>query len=147
MSLPYLKLVLTWIKEWTLNWRVMNSRIYFINTMYCMNLVPKVTRSTRITSHCATLIDNIFTNDTENKTVSALLINDISDHLPVFTVCDRNYKIKNMDRKKVHTKYWPALYNVGLHHHWTWDNRGKTGYLDRKKSLFNAPHSCCFGNS
>lgn len=72
----------------------------FINTMYCMNLFPKITRPTRITSHCATLIDNIFTNDIENKTVSGLLINDISDHLPIFTIYDRNYKINKMDSKK-----------------------------------------------
>lgn len=35
--------------------------------------------------HCATLIDNTFTNF-ENNTASGLLINDISDHLPMFTV-------------------------------------------------------------
>lgn len=35
----------------------------FINTMYSMSLYPKITRPSRITSHCTTLIDNIFTND------------------------------------------------------------------------------------
>ncbi len=53
----------------------------FINTIYSMNLYPTITRPTRITSHCATLIDNIFTNDISNKTLSVLLISDISDHL------------------------------------------------------------------
>lgn len=33
----------------------------FINTMYSMSLYPKITRPSRITPHCATLIDNIFT--------------------------------------------------------------------------------------
>lgn len=42
----------------------------FINTMYSTGLYPKITRPSRITSHCATLIDNIFTNDIENNTVS-----------------------------------------------------------------------------
>ncbi len=56
----------------------------FINTMY------SITRPSRITSHCATLIDNIFTNDIENNTMSRLLINDISDRLPVFTVYNSN---------------------------------------------------------
>lgn len=49
-----------------------------------MSLFPEITRPSRVTSNCATLIDNIFTNDTENNTVSGLLINDISDHLPVY---------------------------------------------------------------
>ncbi|KAL7374674.1 hypothetical protein ABVT39_005135 [Epinephelus coioides] len=65
----------------------------FINTMYSLSsfkqfFYPKITRPSRITSHSSTIIDNIFTNDTENNTVSRLLINDISDHLPVFTVCN-----------------------------------------------------------
>ena len=64
----------------------------FINTLYSMNLYPKITRPTRITSHCATLIDNIFINDIINSTISGLLVNDISDHLPVFMVYDNNYK-------------------------------------------------------
>ena len=65
--------------------------------MYNMSLFPEITRPSRVTSHCATLIDNIFTNDMENNTERGLLINDISDNLPVFTV----YDIK-------HTKYRPS---------------------------------------
>ncbi len=72
----------------------------FIDTMCSMSLYPKITRPSRITSHGATLIDKIFTNDTENSTVSRLLINDISDHLPVFTVYDRNYSIYRPDKTK-----------------------------------------------
>ncbi len=43
----------------------------FINAMYSMGLYPKITKSTRITLHCTTLIDNIFTN-MEDNTVSGL---------------------------------------------------------------------------
>lgn len=53
----------------------------FINTIYSLNLYPKITRPTRITTHSATLIDNILTNEIFNDAIS-----DISDHLPVFTV-------------------------------------------------------------
>ncbi len=56
----------------------------FINTMYSISLHPKITRPSRITSHCATLTDNIVTNYMDNNTVSGLLINNISDYLPVF---------------------------------------------------------------
>ncbi len=64
----------------------------FINTLYSLSLHPKITRPSRITSHCATLIDNIFTNILDNNITSGLLINDITDHLPVFIAYDCNYK-------------------------------------------------------
>lgn len=71
----------------------------FINTMYSLSLYPKITRPSRITSHSATLIDNIFTNEFENNTVSGLLINDISDHLPVFTVYNTKYLRSQQEEK------------------------------------------------
>ena len=39
---------------------------------------------TRITAHSATLIDNIFTNHLTQNLFSGIIINDLSDHLPVF---------------------------------------------------------------
>ncbi|XP_061139602.1 uncharacterized protein LOC133157239 [Syngnathus typhle] len=58
----------------------------FINLMYSMSLYPGISRPTRITSHSATIIDNIFTNVIEKKVKTGLIINDSSDHLPVFAV-------------------------------------------------------------
>ena len=66
----------------------------FINAMYTMSLYPSITRPTRITKHSATLIDNIFTNVIDRKIVSGLLINDISDHLPVFTTLQSSTRTK-----------------------------------------------------
>lgn len=71
----------------------------FINTMHSLSLYPKVTRPSRITSNCATLIDNIFTNDFESNTVSRLLVNDISDHLSVFIVYNSNYQRNQPEEK------------------------------------------------
>lgn len=80
----------------------------FINTMYSIGLHPNITRPSRVTTHSATLIDNIFTNDIDNKTISGLLINDISDHLPVFTVydcnCKRNLSDCSVQYKRVRTE-------------------------------------------
>ncbi|XP_013856520.1 uncharacterized protein LOC106512449, partial [Austrofundulus limnaeus] len=59
----------------------------FINTTCSLSLFPQITRPSRITANRATLIDNIFTNLIDN-TISGLLVHDISDHLPVFAVCD-----------------------------------------------------------
>lgn len=57
----------------------------FLDLMYSKGLYPTITKPSRITSSCSTLIDNIFTNILENSKIkSGLLINDITDHLPVF---------------------------------------------------------------
>ena len=70
----------------------------FLNTLHGMSLLPSITRPSRITTHSATLIDNIFTNVMDN-TISGLLISDITDHLPVFTVFNSNYRHK-IDKQK-----------------------------------------------
>lgn len=71
----------------------------FINTMYSTGFQPKITRPSRIAHHCATLLNNIFTNNMENNIVSRLLINDISDHLPVFAIYNTNYKRNQHDEQ------------------------------------------------
>ena len=57
---------------------------------------PLITRPTRITSNTATQIDNIFTNNLNNLSLSGLLFCDISDHLLIFTLLlDQN---KNLNK-------------------------------------------------
>ena len=58
----------------------------FIDTMYSNGLYPLIDKPTRITQQSATLIDNIFTNDMTHDIICGLLINDISDHLPLFSI-------------------------------------------------------------
>ena len=55
--------------------------------------MPLITKPTTITKSTATLIDNIFTNNA-NKTghLSGILLNDISDHLPIFTITEHKTK-------------------------------------------------------
>ena len=53
-----------------------------------MGLHPLITRPTRITCQSKTLIDNIFTSDVTSHIQSGLLINDTSDHLPIFQMTD-----------------------------------------------------------
>lgn len=57
-----------------------------------MNLYPQITRPTRITTHSATLIDKILTNEIFSDAISGISISDISDHLPVFTVFESDCK-------------------------------------------------------
>ena len=51
-----------------------------------------ITKPTRITSHTATLIDNIFTNNSYinniDESINGIIFSDISDHLPISHVCN-----------------------------------------------------------
>ena len=59
----------------------------FFNQLSSSGYMPLITKPTRITKSTATLIDNIFTKNA-NKTghQSGILLNNISDHLPIFTI-------------------------------------------------------------
>ena len=61
---------------------------HFIDIIYSLGLYPLITKPTRITKDTATLIDNIFTNAIDKRTVNGILINDITDHFPVFSLCN-----------------------------------------------------------
>ena len=68
------------------------------------NLVPGITRLTRITNTSATLIDNIFVSDTYvPMTRSQIIIDDISDHLPTCVILE-NINIGVKERKKITTR-------------------------------------------
>lgn len=58
-----------------------------------MSLYTAIINLSRITSHSATIIDNILTNNMENKIVRGLLAKHISDHLPVFAIYDCHHKL------------------------------------------------------
>ena len=58
----------------------------FLDGLYSHLFFPLITLPSRITSHTASLIDNIFSNHVEHSYLrSGLLITDISDHLPIFS--------------------------------------------------------------
>ena len=56
----------------------------FVDNLFSHMFFPLITKPTRLTSHSATLLDNIFTNNPTRKILNGILLNDISDHLPVF---------------------------------------------------------------
>ena len=59
----------------------------FLDGLYSHLFFPLITLPSRITSHTATLIDNIFSNHVEHSYLrSGLLLTDISDHLPIFSI-------------------------------------------------------------
>ena len=54
----------------------------FLNINLDSELVPMITRPTRVTHSSATLIDNIYLKSSTSKTAAALLLTEISDHFP-----------------------------------------------------------------
>ena len=83
----------------------------FVN-MFSLSLHPLIVKPSRITKDAATLIDNIFTNVTDVKTVSELLVTDV-DHLPVFAVLEMNKRLKAGTNTEisnlVRIKSWEAI--------------------------------------
>ena len=67
----------------------------FLEQMYSNTIFPLILRPSRITSHSATLIDNILTNQLHSNMKSGLLFTDISVHLPIFCVCFENNQTVN----------------------------------------------------
>ena len=55
----------------------------FIGSLFPYGFYPFISTPTRITSYSATLIDNIFTNEPSKCTHSCIVLNYLSDHLPV----------------------------------------------------------------
>ena len=78
--------------------------LYFLDTMYAIGLYPLIDRPTLISNQSFSLIDNIFTNVTNYNITSGILINDITDHLPVFAICRPTYPNPNSQIKKLYTK-------------------------------------------
>ena len=65
----------------------------FIDLMYSNTFFPTIHWSTRVTPKTATLIDNIFCNS-PSAIHSGVILSDISDHFPIFTVLNVKF-IKN----------------------------------------------------
>ena len=75
------------------NINLLNSDIHsstgnFLDLMYSNMLFPLITRPTRVTANSATLIDNIFTNNTCNmgSLIQGVFVPDITDHYPIFHI-------------------------------------------------------------
>ena len=71
----------------------------FIDALYSLSMYPLIDRPSRITEYSATLIDNIFTNDLITDKLSGLIINDVSDHLPVFSIIKNNFNKSHGEKK------------------------------------------------
>ena len=63
----------------------------FVELMFSHLLYNMMTKPTRITSNTTSLIDNIFTNNVTCLSVNGLIVNDLSDHLSIFSISRGGY--------------------------------------------------------
>ena len=70
----------------------------FLDLLYSRMFFPLIIRPTRITANKASLTDNIFTNDPLCPSISGLFLNDISYHLPIFSLVLYNNSTSDKDK-------------------------------------------------
>ena len=61
----------------------------FINTMISHYLLPHILRPTRVTDHSATIINNIFSNNTVHESVNGNIMTHISDNFLQFIILNK----------------------------------------------------------
>ena len=88
----------------------------YFDMLIINNLYPNITFPTRLGHTSVTLIDNIFMNFPQyNIKLSGILVSDISDHLPCFSIFkfESGYKSQNniTYKRKITEKSLESLYN------------------------------------
>ena len=58
--------------------------------MFSMSLFPLMNQPTHIANQCHSIIDNIYTNSINEDIISGVIIADISDHFPIFSILQKD---------------------------------------------------------
>ena len=56
----------------------------YLDNLFTHGFIPLITKPTRVTTHSATLIDHMYTNDITSTYNSGIVINDVADHFGTF---------------------------------------------------------------
>ena len=86
----------------------------FIDSLFSHAFFSLISNPTRLTSYSATLIDNIFTNKLSQHVFNGIVLNDLSDHLQVFTYFG-NETLTRRREKKILSRAISAI--AGFHCH------------------------------
>ena len=73
----------------------------YVDMLHSLSCKLLVDKPTRITKHSTTLIDHIYTNDVKSRIVSGIIIDDLSDHLPIFVISEKASPQKVDSKRKV----------------------------------------------
>ena len=67
-----------------------NNTKNFVDQMFSMSLFQLINQPTRIANQCHSIIDNIYTNSINEDIISGVIIADISDHFPIFSILQKD---------------------------------------------------------
>ena len=81
-----------------LNYNVNNNTKFFVDQMFSMSLFPLINKPTCITNQCHSIIDNIYTNSINEDIISGVIIADISDHFPIFSILQKDIHKKETEQ-------------------------------------------------
>ena len=77
-----------------------------MDNLFSYAFLPQISKPTRVTSRSATLIDNVFSNDTldDPAKLSGILYTDLSDHFPIFYIDHSGYAdpAKQIVKKRIY---------------------------------------------
>ena len=75
----------------------------FVYRLFSLSLSPVITKPTRVTDQSATLIDNIFVDNSLDYR-AGILLSDISDHFPIFIIKRKYFSVAAGD-EAIHISY------------------------------------------
>ena len=78
------------------------------NTLLSLGLRNTINLPTRITENTDTILDHIITNVNSDSVVSAVITQDVSDHLPICSIVNLEVKKSKPSRRKYIRKFIPS---------------------------------------
>ena len=69
-----------------LNYNSSTAIANYVNFLFSKQFLPYIIHPSRVSAHSSTLIDNIFSNITDNETISGNILTQITDHFPQFLI-------------------------------------------------------------
>ena len=129
---------------------------YFTN-IYAHGFIQLISTSTRVSGNSVSLIDHILTNSNQNTYKSGVIISDLSDHFPTFTILhseakhkqqqyaiNRNFSHANIEKFKETLSYtnWEDVYgtndvNISYDNFWKKFSKSYNECFPIKKVKFN----------
>ena len=69
-----------------LDYKLNNHAQHFVNLLITLSLFSIISRPTRLSNQHVSIINNVFTNAINMKIICGIIIDDISDHFPIFYI-------------------------------------------------------------
>ena len=85
------------------------------DSLFSHAFLPLISNPTRLTSYSATLIDNIFSNNFSQNVFSGIVLNDLSDHFPVFAHFHEEVVPHSKQKKIFKRSMKPFQTQIGRH--------------------------------